>query len=291
MVRRPKVNGKAVSPISRTFPTVEEARAWRAETMEQQRLLRDVPPVPAAGLMLAGWAQMPPGRHRGCPVDRAPPVAEDQRAYSMDRLRLHVLPVLGDKALVALKATGDRGPVHRAVRADRETARPRQRYSAARDPVRAAARRGDCRTGSHGRDPQGEAAPAERAAAGDPGVVGRAGDRLLGAPGDGGQPTALHLHCRLFHRHEAQRTARADPGGSAAERGQAASVRAPVAAPGRRRRRAEVGPVSAAAAAVAGNRPRPMPGAKPSPTAPTHRSAHLNSGWIPSRVCRSRRTR
>ena len=175
--------------------------------------------MPAAGLMLAGWAQVPPGRRRGCPVDRAPPVAEDQRAYSMDRLRLHVLPVLGDKALVALKATGDRGPVHRAVRADRETARPRQRYSAARDPVRAAARRGDCRTGSHGRDPQGEAAPAERAAAGDPGVVGRAGDRLLGAPGDGGQPTALHLHCRLFHRHEAQRTARADPGGSAAERG------------------------------------------------------------------------
>ena len=73
--------------------------------------------------------------------------------------------------------------------------------------------------------------------------------------------------------------------------GQAASVRAPVAAPGRRRRRAEVGPVSAAAAAVAGHRPRPMPCAKPSPTSPTHRSAHLDSGWIPSRVCRSRRTR
>ena len=36
---------------------------------------------------------------------------------------------------------------------------------------------------------------------------------------------------------------------------------------------------------------RRLPCAKPSPTSPTHRSAHLDSGWIPSRVCRSRRTR
>jgi hypothetical protein len=110
-VRRPKV---IVSPISRTFPTEAEAIEWREVTMavaEQRRPRSAPPPVTTAdGLALAAWSAMylvgSPGVRPG-----AHHLSPSARAYSMGRLRLHVLPVLGDRPLADIRA-GDIGDLY-----------------------------------------------------------------------------------------------------------------------------------------------------------------------------------
>ena len=110
-VRRPKV---IVSPISRTFPTEAEAIEWREVTMAvaEQRRPRSAPPpvTTAAGLALAAWSAMylvgSPGVRPG-----AHHLSPSARAYSMGRLRLHVLPVLGDRPLADIRA-GDIGDLY-----------------------------------------------------------------------------------------------------------------------------------------------------------------------------------
>ena len=87
-IARPKLNGQRQSPLSRSFPTPEQAAAWR-ESELQARV------APTGPLTLAQWvARWIPTTSHLSPATR--------RSYET-LLRLHVLPALGDQALTDIK--------------------------------------------------------------------------------------------------------------------------------------------------------------------------------------------
>ena len=98
-VRRPKVNRKAVSPISKTFGTQAEAVAWREETLARVRQERadakaEAQAEPAVRHTVASWAAVWLAR-----LERSRYLAPSTRCSYAAQLTNHVLPVLGAVAL------------------------------------------------------------------------------------------------------------------------------------------------------------------------------------------------